>query len=268
MNIGDKENSLRSILKTFNSAAVGFSGGADSTALLYELSRLNIKAIAFTVSSYIFPDSELDLAKETAALLNIPHKIIEYDPLNDIANIGNNPPDRCYICKKHLFSLIKEKANAMGIYNIIDGSNLDDISDYRPGRKALKELGVISPLEQAGITKSDVYEILKKANLPQQNKKSFACYFSRFPYNTPINKETIIKTGNAEESIRELGITSARLRNHGDLARLETDKSDMIKCITDINIRNKIISYIKNAGFKYVSIDLEGYKTGSMNKTL
>lgn len=266
--IEEKEKKLKEILSQYKSVAIAFSGGTDSTLLLYYLAKLNIETTAFTYNSCAFPEKEIELAKKTASDFGIKHIIINIDPFKEINGIENNPPERCYICKKYMLSHIKKYAEQINADVIIEGSNFDDINDYRPGRKAVKEYGLISPLEEAQITKQDVRLLLKKANLIQADKKSFACYFSRFPYNNPVNEENMRNTGLCEEYIHSLGLSSVRLRNHNNIARIEADIEDMEKCIINKEIKNKIISFLKNHGFSFVTLDMEGYKTGSMNKLL
>lgn len=266
--IEEKEKKLIEILSKYKSAAIAFSGGTDSTLLLYYLAKLKIETTAFTYNSCAFPEKELELAKKTAKQFGIKHIVIDIDPFSEIDGIENNPPERCYICKKYMLSHVKKFAEEINAEVIIEGSNFDDINDYRPGRKAVKEYGLLSPLEESEITKNDVRFLLRKANLPQADKKSFACYFSRFPYNNPVNEKDMRNTGICEEFIHSLGLSSVRLRNHNNIARIEADESDMEKCITDKEIKNKIISFLKNNGFSFVTLDMEGYKTGSMNKLL
>lgn len=267
MNLTDKESKLTEILQGFKSCAVAFSGGTDSTLLLYYLSKLNIDTKAYTFHSYLYPEKELQEAVNTAKQLNIKHEIINIEPLKDIENIKYNPKERCYICKKYMFNVLLEKANYDRYETIIEGSNSDDMKDFRPGFKAVQETGAVSPLNMAGLTKDEIRQLLKKAGL-NYTKPSFACYFSRFPYNMEIDKQMIEKVSLAEVYIHSLGFNTARVRYHDKIARIEASKSHIKEIINNDEIRLKIVSYLKSLGFLFVCIDLEEYKTGSMNRLI
>ena len=267
MNLADKESKLIEILQGFKSCAVAFSGGTDSTLLLYYLSKFNINTKAYTFHSYLYPEKELQEAVDTAKKLNIKHEIIYLEPLKDIENIKYNPKERCYICKKYMFNVLLEKANYDRYETIIEGSNRDDMKDFRPGFKAVQETGAVSPLNMAGLTKDEIRQLLKKAGL-NYTKPSFACYFSRFPYNMEIDKQMIEKVSLGEVYIHSLGFNSARVRYHDKIARIEASKSHIKEIINDDEIRLKIVSYLKLLGFLFVCIDLEEYKTGSMNRLI
>lgn len=267
MNLTDKESKLIEILQGFKSCAVAFSGGTDSTLLLYYLSKFNINTKAYTFHSYLYPEKELQEAVDTAKKLNIKHEIIYLEPLKDIENIKYNPKERCYICKKYMFNVLLEKANYDRYETIIEGSNRDDMKDFRPGFKAVQETGAVSPLNMAGLTKDEIRQLLKKAGL-NYTKPSFACYFSRFPYNMEIDKQMIEKVSLGEVYIHSLGFNSARVRYHDKIARIEASKSHIKEIINDDEIRLKIVSYLKLLGFLFVCIDLEEYKTGSMNRLI
>ena len=267
MNVTDKESKLIEILQGFKSCAVAFSGGTDSTLLLYYLAKLNIDTKAYTFHSYLYPEKELQEAIDTAKKLNIKHEIINIEPLKEIENIKYNPKERCYICKKYMFNVLLEKANYDRYETIIEGSNRDDMKDFRPGFKAVQETGAVSPLNMAGLTKDEIRQLLKKAGL-NYTKPSFACYFSRFPYNMEIDKQMIEKVSLGEVYIHSLGFNSARVRYHDKIARIEASKSHIKEIINDDEIRLKIVSYLKSLGFLFVCIDLEEYKTGSMNRLI
>lgn len=267
MTLKDKEEKLVNILKNFKSCAVAFSGGTDSTLLLYYLSKLHIKTKAYTFHSYLYPVSELEEAKETANLLNIEQEIIYLDPLKDIENIKNNPKNRCYICKKYMFSLLLERAVNEGYETIIEGSNYDDRKDFRPGFKAVQEIGAVSPLDMAELSKKDIRQLLKQAGL-NYTKPSFACYFSRFPYDLEINQEMINKISACEIYIHSLGLNSARVRYHEKIARIETSEKHMQDIINNAEIRSQIVSFLKSQGFIFICMDMEEYKTGSMNRLI
>lgn len=267
MSLEYKENKLTEILKGLENCAIAFSGGTDSTLLLYYLSILKINAKAYTFHSYLYPESELLEAVNTAKKLNITHEIIKINPLHDIKNIKYNPKERCYICKKYIFLKLMEKIKIDGIKHIIEGSNYDDRNDFRPGKKAVKELNIISPLDMAELTKDEIRSLLKKAGL-NYTKPSFACYFSRFPYNIEISEDMIKKISDSETYIHNLGLNSVRVRFHNNIARLEANKKHMEEIILNNQLRENIIKYIKSKGFIFVALDLEEYKTGSMNRTL
>lgn len=263
----NKEEKLINILKGCKSCAVAFSGGTDSTLLLYYLSKLSIKTKAYTFHSYLYPESELEDAKNTASQLNIEHKIIYLEPLEMIENIKYNPKERCYICKKYMFSILKKSAEKDGYETLIEGSNYDDRKDFRPGFVAVQETGAVSPLDMAALTKEDVRNLLKQANL-NYNKPSFACYFSRFPYNMEISKDMIEIVSKSESYIHSLGFNSARVRYHNQIARIEASEYHIKDIINNKEIREKITAYLKSLGFIFVCIDLEEYKTGSMNRLI
>lgn len=207
MSLDYKENKLIEIIKGVENCAIAFSGGTDSTLLLYYLSKLNINSKAYTFHSYLYPENELIEAIETAKQLRINHEIIKLDPLQEIEHINNNPKERCYICKKYMFSYLLEKAKKDGMKYIIEGSNYDDRNDFRPGKKAVDELNVLSPLDIAELTKKEIRALLQKAGL-NYTKPSFACYFSRFPYNMEITESMIHKISNCETYIHNKGLDS------------------------------------------------------------
>ena len=267
MNLDYKENKLIEILKGLGNCAIAFSGGTDSTLLLYYLSKLKINSKAYTFHSYLYPEDELTEAVETAKNLGISHEVIKIDPLNDIENIKNNPKERCYICKKYMFSRLILKAKNDGVQHIIEGSNFDDRSDFRPGKKAVDELNILSPLDMAELTKNEIRSLLKKAGL-NYTKPSFACYFSRFPYNKKITKSMINIISKCETFIHNLGLNSVRVRYHDNIARLEVNQQHMNEIILNKKLKECIIKHIKEQGFLFVVLDLEEYKTGSMNRTL
>lgn len=267
MTLKSKEEKLINILKGFKSCAVAFSGGTDSTLLLYYLSKLNIKTKAYTFHSYLYPESELKDAENTAAMLNIEQEVIYLEPLDMIENIKYNPKERCYICKKYMFSILKKAVAKDGLETLIEGSNYDDRKDFRPGFKAVQETGAVSPLDMAALTKEDIRNLLKQANL-NYNKPSFACYFSRFPYNMEISKDMIEIVSKSESYIHSLGMISARVRYHNQIARIEASENHIKDIINNKDIREKIITYLKSLGFIFVCIDLEEYKTGSMNRLI
>lgn len=258
---------LIDVIKKYESAVIGFSGGVDSSLLLYAAKRANIRVKAITFHSMFYPEIELDKAKDFAKKLDINHEIILFNPL-EIENLNNNPKNRCYICKKDIFFKLREIADKENYKAIFDGSNIDDLKDYRPGFKAVEEIGAVSPLIEAKLNKENIRKLLKDNGFEIWNKPSFACYFSRFPYDSNITKEKVMQINFAETEIHNLGLISARVRYHNEVARIEMNNDDFIKCATDSIIREKIIKVVKKSGFLYVALDLEGYTTGSMNKMI
>lgn len=267
MNLDYKENKLIEILKGLDYCAIAFSGGTDSTLLLYYLSKLKINSKAYTFHSYLYPENELNEAVNAAKALGIDHEIIKLNPLDDINGIENNPKERCYICKKYMFSYLIEKTKNDGMKHIIEGSNFDDRSDFRPGKKAVEELNILSPLDMAELTKSEIRSLLKKAGL-NYTKPSFACYFSRFPYNKKITESMIDVISKCETFVHNLGLNSVRVRYHDSIARLEAKEKHINEIILNKKLKESIIEYIKAQGFMFIVLDLEEYKTGSMNRTL
>jgi len=261
----EKLNILKNRLKEYKSSVIAFSGGVDSTFLARIAKDVygdNLLLITATSSTY--PFYELDEAKSLAELLGIKHRIIVSEEI-DIPGYADNPPDRCYYCKNELFGKIKYIAQKEGFEVVFDGSNADDLKDFRPGMKAKKEKGVISPLAEIGFTKNDIRHFSAELNLPTATKQSYACLASRFPYGEKITKEKLDRVGGAEFEVRKLGFTQFRIRSHENLARFEFIPSEMDKAW---EIRSKLTEICKKYGFTYITIDLTGYRTGSMNEVL
>lgn len=256
---------LKTRLKQYKSAVIAFSGGVDSTFLARiakDVYRDKLLLITATLSTY--PFYELEEATALAKLLEIKHKIIVSEEI-DIPGYSDNPPDRCYYCKSELFGKIKYIAAKEGYDVIFDGSNADDLKDFRPGMKAKQEKGVISPLADSGFTKADIRYFSEKFNLPTGTKQSYACLASRFPYGEKITKVKLDRLAMAEFEVRKRGFTQFRIRSHDNLARLEFIPSEMDKAW---NIKDELTDICKNSGFNYITIDLSGYRTGSMNEVL
>jgi uncharacterized protein len=260
-----KITNLNTLLHKYQSAVIAFSGGVDSTFLARiarEVYGDNLLLITATSSTY--PYYELDEAKSLAELLGIKHRIIVSEEI-EIPGYADNPPDRCYYCKSELFGKIKFIAEQEGYEAVFDGSNADDLKDFRPGMRAKKEKGVISPLAEAGFTKNDIRHFSALMNLPTATKQSYACLASRFPYGEKITIEKLDRVGAAEFEIRKMGFTQFRIRSHENLARLEFIPSEM-----DLawNRKDQLSQICKKSGFSYTTIDLTGYRTGSMNEVL
>lgn len=262
-----KLEKLYDYLKSLGSLAVGFSGGVDSSFLLkcaHDI--LGDKAIAITVRSPFFPKREFEESVAFARKYAIPQFTIDVDVLN-VDGIADNPADRCYYCKRAIFSQIRKKAEENGIKYIAEGSNMDDLGDYRPGLKAAAECGAVSPLRVAGLYKDDIRLLSKELGLDTWSKPSFACLASRVPYGERITAEKLSAIETAEQYLIDLGFKQMRVRHHGDIARIELLPQEMPK-VFENGLADKIYDKLKSLGFTYVTLDLKGYKTGSMNAVL
>ncbi len=261
----DKLSKLLEIIGRRSSAVVAFSGGVDSTFLAWACTRaLGDKVLLVTAQSSTYPSSELDGARQSAEFLRCKHRIIESEEL-DIPGYSDNPANRCYYCKKELFGKILAIARHEGYDAVFDGSNIDDTRDYRPGRQALAELGILSPMIDAGLTKDEIRAYSERAGLPTASKPSFACLASRFPYGERITAEKLDRVGKAEQALRLMGFSQFRVRSHSNLARIEFVESEIDKGWSQ---RAVIDDALKQAGFTYVAIDTTGYRTGAMNEAL
>ena len=261
----DKFVKLKEYIASLGSAAVAFSGGVDSTFLLKTAHDvLGDNCAAITARSCMFPERELNEAKEFCKKEGIKHIIIESDELN-IKGFAQNPPNRCYLCKTELFVGMKKAAAELGLQNILEGSNTDDNGDYRPGLVAVKEHGVKSPLRFAGLCKAEIRELSRKLGLPTSEKQSFACLASRFVYGETITGEKLGMVDRAEQFLLDMGFTQLRVRIHDRLARIEIKPSEFPLMLEN---REKVYDYLKSLGFAYISLDLGGYRTGSMNEVL
>ena len=246
------------------SVLIAYSGGVDSAFLLKVAHDvLGERVVAATALSPTYPHGEMEEAKETAGALGARHVIVTTDELSDPI-FTRNPIDRCYWCKKELFSKLTAVAEKHGLDYVLDGSNRDDTSDFRPGMKAAEEFGVRSPLREAGLGKEDIRRLSKEMGLKTWDKPALACLASRFPYGTEITGERLKVIDAAEAFLRSLGITQVRVRHHNDIARIEVP-ADEIGRLTREESRQKVIQGLKGLGYRYVTVDLEGYRTGSMN---
>lgn len=263
----EKYLNLQAYLKKLGSVAVAFSGGLDSTFLLRVAHDvLGENAIAVTASSCTFPERELREAQSFCEQNGIRHIVCKSEEL-DIDGFRQNPKNRCYLCKHELFEKIWAIANENGIAAVAEGSNMDDNGDYRPGLIAVKELGVKSPLREAQLNKEEIRQLSKELGLPTWNKQSFACLSSRFVYGETISEEKLKMVDKAEQLLLDLGFHQVRVRIHGLIARIEILPGEFQRILQD-DVRKNIYLQLKTLGFTYVTLDLLGYRTGSMNETL
>jgi uncharacterized protein len=263
----NKFNSLIKLIKKLDSVIVAFSGGVDSTFLL-KVSKdvLGKSVLAVTANSEVQSENEIEEVKTIASELGVNHLVIQTNEIHN-EDFISNPTNRCYYCKTILFSDVKEIAKQRSIAFIIEGSNADDEGDYRPGLKAINELNIRSPLKEVGLTKNEIRTLSKNMGLRTWDKPSLACLASRIPYGTEITTEKLRRVDEAEMYLHSKGVKQVRVRDHGDIARIEVIKNDF-GLLLQSELEYDVITKFKELGYLYVTIDLEGYKTGSMNKVL
>jgi uncharacterized protein len=266
-NIEEKLARLKDILQDMGSVLVAYSGGVDSTFLAVTAHEvLGKNSLAVFAASPVAPPMEKEEAGDLAHNVGLRFKIIESNEMSNPDFVAN-PPERCYYCKRELFSELKPLAKAEGLKWIADGTNADDLHDFRPGRKASAEAGIRSPLLEAGLTKTEIRQLSRTRGLPTWDRPASPCLASRIPYGIPVTAETLNKIARGEQYLHSLGLRQLRLRHHGDIARIELDPEDMAKIITP-EIRQDIVTHLKALGYKYVALDLTGYRIGSLNEVL
>lgn len=264
-NAQQKVERLKRIIKELESVCIAFSGGVDST-FLTKVSRdvLGDNVLAVTATSAAYPERETKEAIELAMEIGVKHILIESGEMN-IPEFSENRPDRCYYCKDDLFRRLKDLAHEYGLKHVVEGSNYDDVRDYRPGRKAASERGVRSPLYEAGLTKDEIRLVSRMIGLRTWNKPSFACLSSRIPYNDRITLEKLKQIEKAEDILRDFGLSQFRVRHHGEMARIEVLPEEFQQILDN---RRTIIERLKALGYIYITLDLMGYRTGAMNEVL
>jgi len=267
MNSDEKFNKLKEDLKGMKRVLIAYSGGVDSTFLLKAAAVSGLdKVLAVTGVSESLPEEEALFAKETAELFGVDFRTITTEELKNSA-YAENPPDRCYHCKKELFGRLKKIAQEECLLYVLDGTNADDAGDWRPGMKAASEEGVASPLLKAGLGKDEIRRFSRELGLSTWNKPATPCLASRFPYGHRITSEALNRVHDAEKFIRRAGVKELRVRAHSDVARIEVMPHEFGK-LMDGAFREEVVAYLKSLGFKYVTIDLQGFRSGSSNEVL
>lgn len=262
-----KYQQLLTYLQKLEKVAVAYSGGVDSTFLLAAGKEAlgNDNVVGITIDSPALPRYELEDAEKLANFIGVKHIVLKSDEIED--EVKNNPVNRCYFCKKIEFGSVKDEAQRLGFKYVLDGSNADDTKDYRPGMKATTELQVLSPLLENNITKAEIREYSKILGLSTWDKPAYACLFSRIPYGTEIKLEDLEKVEKSEKYLIDKGYKTVRVRCHGDIARIEVDKQDRVKLLEE-PLATEIATTLKSYGFKFVTLDMQGYRMGSFNENI
>jgi pyridinium-3,5-biscarboxylic acid mononucleotide sulfurtransferase len=262
-----RERRLRELLRSYGSVIVAFSGGVDSAYLAFVANdELGTRALAVTGDSASYPTFQRELAELLTHRFGIRHEIIFTEEFSN-PDYVNNPPNRCYYCKAELYAKLGELAEARGFAVICDGTNADDVGDYRPGRQAARERGVRSPLLDCGLTKADIRALSRRAELPTWDEPASACLSSRVPYGQIVTLEKLSMVDRAEIALKQMGFRQVRVRHHGDIARIEVADVEMARAL-DREMAQQMSAALKAIGFKFVALDLEGYRTGSLNEAL
>jgi len=258
-------NTLLNYFEKQPSVIVAFSGGVDSALLCAAaFAALGDRMLALTIHSPVESVESIEIAKAHAAQVGFPHRVIEYDDLDNPLFVAN-PPDRCYICKKARFERLQDFAKHEGFATLVEGTNADDVDDYRPGSKAVLELGIQSPLLDLGFTKKEIRALLKAMGMPIWDRPSAPCFATRFPYGLPVTTEGLQQIIAGEAFMRDLGFDTVRVRHHGDTVKLEVDPAQFEGYITH---RRQILEFFSGLGFRYITADLAGYRLGSLNEVL
>lgn len=267
VSLEEKERRLRALLKSYESLIIAFSGGADSAYLAYVAnSELGDRALAVTGDSASYPTFQRELADRLTRQFGIHHEIILTKEFED-TNYTSNPPNRCYYCKTELYTRLNDLRRRRGFAIICDGSNADDVGDYRPGRLAAREIDVRSPLEECRLTKAEIRELSRRAGLPTWDEPASACLSSRVPYGQVVTIEKLSMVDKAEITLKGMGFRQVRVRHHGDVARIEVAWEELSRALNP-EMAARMSSALKALGFKYVALDLDGYRSGSLNEAL
>ncbi len=263
-----KTKKLREVFHSMKRVVVAFSGGVDSTLLLKTAQNTlgDENVLAVTALSPLYPEREFAGVKKLILRLGARHRVIQSNEL-EIPGFSENPPNRCYYCKSKLFAELLDLAREESIPFVVEGSTLDDDKDHRPGRKAVQELGIRSPLKEADLTKAEVRELSKMLGLSTWDKPSFACLASRFPYGEQITDEGLKMVDAAEDYLFGLGFRQVRVRHYGNLVRIEILKEEMVRLMSG-SLREEVVTHLKEIGYRYITLDLQGFRSGSMNEVL